>query len=76
MKRLRIQQERISKDWTLEYVAQKIGTTNQAISLIENGKRNPSYSNLLKLEELFGLPHRQLFAAADDDNPGHSKGDT
>lgn len=63
MKTFFIRQAREEKGWTLEYVAQIVGTTNQAVSLIETGKRKPSYEVMVKLENLFGVGHRQLFAA-------------
>lgn len=63
---LSIRQERIGRNWTLDYVAQKIGITNQAVNLIETGRRKPSYDVLVKLEKLFGKSHRQLFAVVDD----------
>ena len=68
MKHLNIQIERIRKDWTLGFVAEKLGITNQAVSLIETAKRKPSYDVLVKLEDLFNKPHRWLFAVADDEN--------
>ena len=60
-----IRQERISHGWSCEYVAQKTGLTTEAIRLIETGQRKPSYSVLVKLEDLFGMSHRELFADAD-----------
>lgn len=47
-------------------VAKKIGITKSAYSNIETGKRKPSYDVLVKLEDLFKLSHRQLFAVVDD----------
>jgi transcriptional regulator with XRE-family HTH domain len=64
---LRIKLERLKRcNWTLEYVAQQIGITNQAVHLIENSQRKPSYETLIKLENLFGLSHRELFSSVDD----------
>lgn len=62
---LRIRQERINKDWTQEKVAEQIGITKQAVQQMENNAIKPSYSVLVKLEDLFGMSHRELFAAAD-----------
>ena len=61
-----IRQERINKGWTLEYVAKQIGITKSAFRLIETAKRRPSYEVLVKLEDLFGKSHRELFAPATD----------
>ena len=55
--------ERISREWTREYVGAQVGVTSEAIRLIETGRRDPSYHVLAKLEELFGMTHRELFAA-------------
>lgn len=63
---LNIRQERLNRQWTLEYVAKKIGLTKTAIYDLETGKQLPSYKVLVKLEDLFNLNHRQLFAVADD----------
>ena len=63
-----IRQERMKRGWSCEYVAEQTGLTAEAIRLIEIGERNPSYPILVKLEDLFGLTHRQLFGAATLDN--------
>lgn len=42
-------------------VAELIGTTQQNISLIENGERNPSLILAKKLETLFDTPMESLF---------------
>ena len=63
---LTIRQERINNDWTLDFVAQKIGLTKTAIHDIETGKQQPSYKVLVKLEDLFKMSHRHLFAPADE----------
>ena len=58
-----MRQERINRGWSCEYVAEKTHLTTEAIRLIETGERTPSYPVLVKLEDLFGLTHRQLFGA-------------
>ena len=63
---LRIKQERIVKGWSNVYVAKQVGITIEAIRLIENNKRKPSYNVLVKLENLFNLSHRELFREIDD----------
>lgn len=63
--RLTIEQERESKRWTQEYVAQQVGISRAAYSFIENNKRKPSYEVLVKLLDLFGYDDpRELFAEA------------
>lgn len=64
MKALNIRQERITRGWSLDFVAKQVGVTNQAINLIETAQRDPSYKILCKLEDLFGKSHRELFRAA------------
>ena len=63
--------ERKARGWTQEFVAGEIGITPEAVSMLETGQRNPSYDVLVKLEDLFGLPHRQLFG---DATPEHEEG--
>ncbi len=64
--KLRIKQERVMNGWSNEYVAKQVGITSEAIRLIENNKRKPSYEVLVKLEDLFNLSHRELFREIDD----------
>lgn len=58
----KIWQERIQRGCPRSYVAKMVGVSNEAIRLIENGKRKPSYEVLLRLEDLFGMTHRELFS--------------
>lgn len=60
--KLMLRQERISRGWTQQYVAEKVGITKSAILLLETGKTKPSYEVLVKLENLFQMPHRKLLA--------------
>ncbi len=57
-----LRQKRINNHWTLEYVAQQVGVSKQAIHDIETGRRKPSYPVLVALEDLFESDHRTLFA--------------
>ena len=41
--------------------------------MIESGQRKPSYEVLVRLEDLFGLPHRELFAEVADDEDAAEK---
>ena len=63
--------ERKARGWTQEFVAGEIGITPEAVSMLETGQRKPSYDVLVKLEDLFGLPHQQLFGEA---TPEHEEG--
>jgi len=69
METLRLTHERLKKKWTQEDVANKLGTTKQAVCNWENGRGFPRRPVLLNLEKLFGLSHRELFAPADDEKP-------
>ena len=62
-------QERNRRKWSQEFVAKQVGVTASAVGFIETGKRKPSYDVLVKMEDLFGMSHRELFAAVDDDDP-------
>lgn len=62
--KLMMQLERSRRGWTQSYVAQKAGITRPMVVMLETGKRKPSYDVLVRLEDLFGMSHRELFAAA------------
>lgn len=57
-----MRQERIRRGWTLEYVGEQVGISKGAVLNMETGRRKPSYDTLLKLEDLFEMTHRELFA--------------
>ena len=59
---LKIRTERIRRSWSTKYVGDQLGITDEAVRLIETGARRPSYDVLVKLENLFNLGHRDLFA--------------
>lgn len=58
---LQIRNIRLANNWTLEFVAKKVGLTKQAIHDIEINRRKPSYKVLVQLEDLFNTSHRELF---------------
>lgn len=62
--KLMLRQERIRRKWSQEYVGKHIGVTAEAVGMMETGQRKPSYAVLVKLEDLFGMNHRELFEAA------------
>ena len=61
-----MRQERIKRKWTLKYVSEQTNLSPPAIHDIETGRRKPSYDVLVKLEDLYKIPYRKLFAVADD----------
>ena len=63
----KLQQVRQKKNLSQAQVAQVLGVSRAAYNLIENGNRYPSYQVLVKLEDLFGMTHRELFAEAQND---------
>lgn len=65
---VKIRQERIKRNWSRKSVAEKLGITTSAYSYIETLKRRPSYEILVKLENLFNLSHRELFAQLPDND--------
>lgn len=62
MKRVRLINERKIKGLTQEQVGKIVGVSKQMISLIESGQCNPSISVANALEDLFGIPQRELLA--------------
>lgn len=66
-----MKQERINRGWSCDYIAEKTGLTAEAVRLIEVGERNPSYTVLIKLEDLFQMSHRDLFGAATPEDLYH-----
>lgn len=61
---LRIRLERTRRRLSQGHVGGHAGITPEAIGMIETGQRKPSYDVLVKLEDLFGMTHRELFAPA------------
>jgi putative transcriptional regulator len=53
--------ERDKRQWKQEYLAGLLGTTQQNISLIENGKRKPTIRLARKIEQLYNRPMEELF---------------
>ena len=72
--KLVLKQEREKRGWSQRYVAEQIGVSQQAVLFYELSRAKPSYEVLVRLEDLFGLPHRELFAEAEDDDDAAEKG--
>jgi transcriptional regulator with XRE-family HTH domain len=51
---------RALQGWSQADVAKQLGITVQAYSMIETGKRDPSYPVLVALENVFHTSHRRL----------------
>ena len=53
--------KRKAKGWLQEDAANKLGTSQQFISLIEQGKRNPSLLLAKNMEKVYETPMEELF---------------
>lgn len=59
----RIRSARRNAELTLEAVSRRIGISNQALSAIERGKKNPSRQTLMSLARLFGKDFGEVWLA-------------
>jgi transcriptional regulator with XRE-family HTH domain len=57
-----IQQERKAKQISQERLAKLTGLDRTFISLIENGKRSPTLSTILKISSALEIPPSELFS--------------
>lgn len=62
---LEIERERRQRSMSRRELGRMLGITEEAVRLLESGKRKPSYKVLVKLEDLFEMGHRELFAQSD-----------
>ncbi|WP_408955791.1 helix-turn-helix transcriptional regulator [Natroniella sp. ANB-PHB2] len=53
--------KRKSRNWSQNDIAQRLGTSQQSISPIENGRRDPTIRLAKKFELLFDEPMESLF---------------
>jgi predicted transcriptional regulator/DNA-binding XRE family transcriptional regulator len=60
----RVRQLRKSRGWTLQDLAVRVGRTTSALSMLENGRREPRLSLLQSLAEAFAVPVADLLGAA------------
>lgn len=58
---LKLKEERIKNGYTQKEIASKIGICERQYIRIEKGYLPPTYHVILKLEDLFGMSHRELF---------------
>lgn len=59
----RIREIRNAKGWTMEKLAEMVGTSKGHISGIETGKRNPSQDMLSLIADALRVPVKELFDA-------------
>ena len=67
----RIKALRKSKGITMKKLGELIGVAESTVSLYENGKRQPDYSTLLKLSEIFNVTVDYILG--NDSSPTPSK---
>lgn len=53
--------KRKNNSWSQEDVAKMLGTSQQVISFIEQGKRNPSLIIAKRMEAIYKTPMEELF---------------
>jgi len=63
-----LQEERKAKKISQEKLAKLTGPGRTFISLIENGKRNPTFTTILKICSALGLEPSELFSIAEISN--------
>ena len=63
---------RKKNNWTLAQMAEKLGTTKQAISKYERGERTPKITVVAKFSEILNIPMSELAGGLDSDSEENS----
>ena len=66
---LRIKHLREIKDWTQEYLAEKMDISTNYLSSIERGKENPTFDLLVKLSEALEVEMWEMFDFGHEKSP-------
>ena len=66
-----IQEERKAKNISQEKLAKLTGLDRTFISLIENGKRNPTFSTILKICSALEIEPSELFSIYEKKDPDY-----
>ncbi|MHB1681925.1 MAG: helix-turn-helix transcriptional regulator [Bacilli bacterium] len=74
--RIKLRAERKSHGWSQQYVAEQLGVTNRAYQQWEYDERTPSLDSANKMEDLFGIPQRELLVRNDTPDSDKTKDDT
>ena len=61
----RLRELRNENNYTVYFMAQKLGISTGGYSLIENGKRGLSYSTALQIAKIFNLEPDDIFLPKD-----------
>ena len=69
-----IQDERKAKEISQEKLAWLTGLDRTAISLIENGKRSPTFSTILKICSAIDIDPSELFSIYEKKDPDYHTG--
>jgi len=65
----KLKQERLKRNMSLRQLAVILNLSFQYVSLLENGKRKPSFDVSANLKLFFGIPADILLAITNDDVP-------
>ena len=71
-----LKEHRVRCKMTLEFVAESLGISRQAVSKWETGTADPSTSNLLALAKLFGISAEELLRSVEQEGPEAENGKT
>ena len=69
-----LKENRIRCQMTQEFVAETIGVSRQAVSKWESGRSDPSTTNLIALDKLFGIEPEELLRAAEVKDESETEG--
>lgn len=67
-----LQEERKAKNISQEKLAKLTGLDRTAISLIETGKRSPTFSTILKICSALEVEPSELFSVYEKNDPNYS----
>jgi transcriptional regulator with XRE-family HTH domain len=67
-----LQEERKTKNFSQEKLAKLTGLDRTFISLIENGKRNPTFTTILKICSALEIEPSQLFSIYEKKDPEYT----
>jgi transcriptional regulator with XRE-family HTH domain len=66
----RLKHERLARGLTVRQLAAKLNLSFQYVSLLETGKRKPSFDVGQSLKAFFGIPAEVLLAVSDEREAG------
>lgn len=75
MLRQQLRQARKARHWTQKEAAKLLGITERAYRHFEAGTRNPRYSTLVRLEQVFEMSYKELLVPDSNAKSGVAKGD-